>query len=173
MIKSTGQSGLNRSLADKLVQQMLNYATKPEDDSKWKQKSLMNMIWDSLEPKVRKEQAIKITAANQGLKFYECLDLNNKVDFMSHLKQEHIEKKIWNRVAVAGDDPKQLLYQRMKVLSATNLTTQNSSVAHLRSKAIRKKEEVSRYKSELQHHQFFHLNEGNQEVADEGTKTME
>ena len=90
MINSTGQSGLDKSLADKLVQQMLNHVTKPEDDSKLKQKSLMNMIWDSLEPEVRKQQAIKITEAKKGFVFYECLDLNNKVDFMSHLNQESI-----------------------------------------------------------------------------------
>ena len=55
MINNTSENGTDDSLSDKLVKMMLSDLRTDKDDSK---KSLMNMIWNSLNPEVRKEQAI-------------------------------------------------------------------------------------------------------------------
>ena len=58
MINNTSEKGTDDSLSDKLVKMMLDDLKTDKGDSK---KSLMNMIWNSLNPEVRKEQAIKIS----------------------------------------------------------------------------------------------------------------
>ena len=56
MINKTSEKGTDDSLSDKLVKMMLNDLKTDKGDSK--KRSLMNMIWNSLNPEVRKEQAI-------------------------------------------------------------------------------------------------------------------
>ena len=59
MINNTSEKGTDDSLSDKLVKMMLDDLKTDKGDSK--KRSLMNMIWNSLNPEVRKEQAIKIS----------------------------------------------------------------------------------------------------------------